>query len=823
MIYPAVVFSLLLFFFAVPAAEAENSLLSGEELSGLDSLRSSLGIRYTDWPQNADPCLNWTGIVCRSGRVVSLDLTGLRRNQFNLLRPLFAIDGVRNLTGLERFVASNFVLRGQIPDWLFSGDLPSLSFFVLKSAAILGEIPYSLGLAVNLRVLSLSDNSITGNIPPTLGNLLNLTSLDLSKNLLSSSIPPELGSLLNLSYLNLSSNYLSGTIPSSFGTLSKLKTLSLAGNSLEGVVPDILGNLSLLESLDLSSNSLADVLPEIIFYGASHLRFVNLSDNYFDGPIPNSTWSLPYLEYFDASSNNLTGSFPESIPSMNLNVSGQLFNMSANLYYGLLPPGTGFFLRRFTAVDLSKNYLKGSEPLRTKGDKIFHYGFNCFSDATNQRSSGDCEAFYEDRNIPFLEPDPLFQSLDSSQPNRNSIHGWINIMIVVLVVTVVLIAIPPLVFLCLRRSRNQRNSQGVLVSSSKFLESLPEVIGESFSYQQLVRATSDFSSRNLIKSGHSGNLYRGTLKDNNSVVVKKIDFHAERDVYPVELDLFSKDLNGRLVPFVGHCLEKENQKFLIYKFMPYGDLSMALFRAPKTDEGEGLRSLDWITRLKVATGVAEALCFLHHECNPPLVHRDIQSSSILLDEKYEVRLGSLSEVCAQEGESHSSVISRMLRRQQTPELGISANGSTRSPATCAYDVYCLGKVMLELITGNLGISSSAGMIDTEWMDQSLPYIDINNRDLITKIVDPTLMVDDDLLEEVWAMAIMARCCLNPRPNKRPLARHLLKALQNPVKVVREETFSSSDPSRSNSFHHSWVGALLGGLLHGSPEMAPVSG
>ncbi|KAK8931457.1 putative LRR receptor-like serine/threonine-protein kinase [Platanthera zijinensis] len=82
---------------------------------------------------------------------------------------------------------------------------------------------------------------------------------------------------------------------------------------------------------------------------------------------------------------------------------------------------------------------------------------------------------------------------------------------------------------------------------------------------------------------------------------------------------------------------------------------------------------------------------------------------------------------------------------------------------------CLGKVMLELITGKLGISSSAGMIDTEWMDQSLPYIDINDRDLITKIVDPTLMVDDDLLEEVWAMAIMAWCCLNPRPNKRPLA------------------------------------------------------
>ncbi|KAK8918369.1 putative LRR receptor-like serine/threonine-protein kinase [Platanthera zijinensis] len=620
MIYPAVFFSLLVFFAVpVPADDVEVSILSGEELSGLYSLRFSLGIQYRDWPRNTDPCSNWTGVVCRSGRVVSLELTGLHRNHFGLLRPQFAIDGVRNLTGLERFVATDFLLRGPIPDWLGSGVLPSLSILVLKSAAVSGDIPYSLGLAVSLRVLTLSDNSITGNIPPTLGDLPNLTSLDLSKNLLSSSIPPELASLQNLSYLNLSSNYISGAIPPSIGMLAKLKTLSLAGNSLEGVVPDILGNLSLLESLDLSSNSLADVLPELLFNAASLLRFVNLSGNYFDGPLPNSTWSLPYLEYFDVSSNNLTGSFPESVPA-NLNASGELFNMSANSYYGLLPPGIGLFLQRFTAVDLSKNYLKGFEPLGTKGEKNFYYGFNCFRDAMKQRSSGDCEAFYKDINIQFIEPDPPFQSLDSSQPNRKSIHSWINILIVVLVVSVILIAIPPLVFLYWKRSRNQSSSQCGLVSSSKILESSQKIIGESFSYQQLVQATSDFSSRNLIKLGHSGNLYHGVSKDNISIVVKKIDFHAERDSYPVELDLFSKDLNGRLVPFIGHCLEKEKEKFLIYKFMPHGDLSLALFRAPRT-EGEGLRSLDWITRLKIATGVAEALCFLHHECNPPLIHR----------------------------------------------------------------------------------------------------------------------------------------------------------------------------------------------------------
>lgn len=129
-------------------------------------------------------------------------------------------------------------------------------------------------------------------------------------------------------------------------------------------------------------------------------------------------------------------------------------------------------------------------------------------------------------------------------------------------------------------------------------------------------------------------------------------------------------------------------------------------------------------------------------------------------------------------------------------------------STCAYDVYCFGKVLLELVTGKLGISSSSDTSMKEWMDQTLPYINIYDKELVTKIVDPSLIYDEDLLEEVWAMAIVARSCLNPKPSRRPLMRYILRALENPLKVVREENVGSGR-LRTTSSRGSWNASVFG--------------
>lgn len=136
--------------------------------------------------------------------------------------------------------------------------------------------------------------------------------------------------------------------------------------------------------------------------------------------------------------------------------------------------------------------------------------------------------------------------------------------------------------------------------------------------------------------------------------------------------------------------------------------------------------------------------------------------------------------------------------------------------TCAYDIYCFGKILLELITGNIEVSKSDDATTKEWLEQTLPYITIYDKERVTKIIDPSLIVDEDLLEEVWAMAIVANACLKPKPSKRPPMRHVLKALENPLKIVREENTSSAR-LRTNSSRKSWSTAFFGSWRHSSSD------
>ena len=145
----------------------------------------------------------------------------------------------------------------------------------------------------------------------------------------------------------------------------------------------------------------------------------------------------------------------------------------------------------------------------------------------------------------------------------------------------------------------------------------PAIAGE-FSYEELVHATGGFSDDKLIKHGHSGDIYHGVLENGSHVIVKKVRSNGVNK-HAGELDFYTRYSHDRIVPLLGY-LSKDDEEFLAYKYMPKGDLTSALHKNP-VDTADGLPSLDWITRLKIATGVAEAMCFLHDECSPPLVHR----------------------------------------------------------------------------------------------------------------------------------------------------------------------------------------------------------
>ncbi|KAG7583979.1 Leucine-rich repeat [Arabidopsis suecica] len=836
---------LVLFFDCVVVGQTQTRF--SEKLILLN-LRSSLGLRGTDWPIKGDPCVVWRGIQCENGSVIGINISGFRRTRIGKQNPQFAVDPLRNLTRLSYFNASGLALPGTIPEW-FGVSLLALQVLDLSSCSVSGVIPFTLGNLTSLRTLNLSQNSLTSLVPSSLGQLLNLSELDLSRNSLTGVLPTSFSSLKNLLTLDVSSNYLTGPIPPGLGTLSKLLHLNFSSNSFSSPIPPELGDLVNLVDFDLSINSLSGsvpqelrklrnlqlmaigdnllsgTLPVDLFSADSQLQTLVLRENGFSGSLPDVCWSLPNLRILDIAKNNFTGMLPNSssVPDK----IAEMVDISSNTFYGELTP----ILRRFRRMDLSANYFEGKVPDYVTGENV-SVTSNCLQNERRQKPSAICAAFYTSRGLDFDD----FGRPNFSQPTSKNASSGISHRTAIILAAVgggvgfilIFVILPIILVLCIRQRRRaaQRGNNDRPKPAGEASQQPPKGaqtfdlsrLGNAFSYEQLLQATEEFNDANLIKHGHSGNLFRGFLENGIPVVIKKIDVRESKsEGYISELELFSKAGHQRLVPFLGHCLENESQKFLVYKFMRHGDLASSLFRKSE-NEGDGLKSLDWITRLKIALGAAEGLSYLHHECSPPLVHRDVQASSILLDDKFEVRLGSLSEVYAQ-GDAYQSRISRLLRLPQSTEP--SSSGATN--ATCSYDVYCFGKVLLELVTGKLGISSPDNALAKEYMEEALPYINTNEKELVTKILDPSLMVDEDLLEEVWAMAIIAKSCLNPKPTRRPLMRHIVNALENPLKVVREDTNSGSGSSRlrTNSSRGSWNAAIFGSWRQSASDVTAV--
>lgn len=821
MVFIKILALLIVLFFlnSVSAQQVSRIGFNITEQRALLELRSSLGISAKDWHKKVNPCLNWTGIECNNGRVVGINLSGIRRNRKANLSRQFSIDTLSSFSSLSKLNSSGFLLQGPIPEWLgqklnnlevldlssssISGSIPSslgslnkLSSLSLANNSIAGVIPASLGMLSSLSVLDLSHNLLTGQIPTTLSNLENLTSLDLSSNYLSGPIPIGFVSLSHIRYLNLSSNSLSSTIPAQLGELSNLVELDLGYNSLFSLLPEELGGLRSLRKMSVGNNELEGSLSNTLFKNLSGLEYLVVASNNFIGTLPNAVATMSNLTYLDVSSNNLTGTLPSFEIFSNVTMRALSLNFSNNLFYGNVSPEIG----QFHTVDLSGNYFEGLAP------NHIVISNNCFFGLQDQRDPKICCDFYSNIRVS-LNNDTICRLLKTpllKNPIKRSkklaylvigIFGGLGLII--LVVAAILLLLKSCHIVSFRRPVQRGN-----VERHKFTTDSPS-LGLSFTYDQVLKATRNFDDENFIKKGHSGDLYHGMLEDGLSVVVKRADLSKiKNELWMTEIDLYSRVSHPRLVPLIGHCLENESEKILVYQYMLNKDLSNSLYRIKSTDIETGddeVTSLDWITRLKIAIGAAEVLCFLHHECEPPVVHRDVQASSILLDDDYEVRLGSLSEVCSP---GATNVITRLLEMPQTSARRHSGSSS----ATCAYDVYCFGKILLELITGKLGLSSNSDNINSlHHLEQHiLPFIDINEKELILKIIDRSLIIDDDdLLEEIWAVSIVAKSCLNPKVSRRPSMMHVLKALENPFKVVRGENFSSSRQSWTNAFFGSW--------------------
>jgi hypothetical protein len=436
--------------------------------------------------------------------------------------------------------------------------------------------------------------------------------------------------------------------------LTALVAFNASGFPLAGRIPGWFGR-SLPPSLavvDLRSAQVVGELPADLGM-SGNLTTLLLSGNSLSGPIPASLFSITGLRHLDLSSNNLTGELP-NVPFSGSQGAGVLFNVSGNSLYGSIGDAVGSLIKRTSwVVDVSSNYFDQVVGIGFGNgtDGIVDLKMNCLPGVANQRSRRDCVTFYHKNGVRLVEvPEPAPPSLPDPQPPpapspgkrgaklKHALAGVLGGAAFVVVLGLIV-----LVF-CLMRRRGSRkprargmeqNEEGIrsgrrsssvnpvmmLPSASPVAsgsqKGLPTII-DDFTYEQLHHATGGFGDDNLVKHGHSGEIYHGALESGFQVVIKKVDLNCSTKIQG-ELSFLTKNSHARIVPLLGH-LVKDEEELLVYKNMPKGDLTTALHKKTVEVE-EGLASLDWITRLKIATGVAEALCFLHDECNPPLVHR----------------------------------------------------------------------------------------------------------------------------------------------------------------------------------------------------------
>ncbi|KAL9265879.1 LRR receptor-like serine/threonine-protein kinase ERL1-like protein [Drosera capensis] len=667
-------------------------------------------------------------------------------------------DSIGNCTSFEILDISYNEITGEIPYNIGFLQVATLS---LQGNKLIGKIPEVLGLMQALAVLDLSENELVGPIPPILGNLSYTGKLYLHGNKLTGPIPPELGIMSKLSYLQLNDNQLSGTIPSELGKLDQLFELNLANNHLEGPIPENISSCTALNHLDfhISSNVHGNNLNGSIPHGLHKLEsltYLNLSSNNFGGNIPIELGRIVNLDTLDLSCNNFSGSAPPSLGELEhlliLNVSRnhlvgsvpsdfgnlrsvQIIVMSFNELSGSIPSELGQ-LQNLESLILNDNNLQGPIPMQLT---------NCFSltalNVSNNNLSGTL---------------PLAKSIVQFSPGSFVGNPWLcgnwsgSI--------------------CGRHVPRTKAlfSKAAIVSMSIGIAALvlmgfPKLVVLRMNlaihtYEDIMRVTENFNEKYIIGYGASSTVYKCALKSSRPIAIKRLcsQFQHNLREFETELATIGSIRHINLVSLHGYSLSPCGN-LLFYDYMENGSL-WDLLHGPSRKV-----KLDWGTRLKIAIGAAQGLAYLHHDCNPRIVHRDVKSSNILLDENLEAHLSDFGIAkCIPSAKNHSSTYVVGTIGYIDPEYARTSRLTEKS------DVYSFGIVLLELLTGKKAVDN----------DLNLHQLILSKTDdnTVMEEVDPEVSITCMNMSHVKLTIQLALLCTKLHPSDRPTMKEVARIL-----------------------------------------------
>ncbi|KAG7657194.1 Serine-threonine/tyrosine-protein kinase catalytic domain [Arabidopsis suecica] len=307
-------------------------------------------------------------------------------------------------------------------------------------------------------------------------------------------------------------------------------------------------------------------------------------------------------------------------------------------------------------------------------------------------------------------------------------------------------------------------------------------------YPEVLKMTNNFER--VLGKGGFGTVYHGNLED-TQVAVKMLSHSSAQGYkeFKAEVELLLRVHHRNLVGLVGYCDDGDNLA-LIYEYMANGDLKENM------SGKRGGNVLTWENRMQIAVEAAQGLEYLHNGCTPPMVHRDVKTTNILLNERYGAKLADfgLSRSFPVDGESHVSTVVAGTPGYLDPEYYRTNWLSEKS------DVYSFGVVLLEIVTNQPVTDKTRERTHiNEWVGSMLTKGDIKS------ILDPKLMGDYDT-NGAWKIVELALACVNPSSNRRPTMAHVVTelnecvALENARRQGREEMHTSGyvDFSRSSA-------------------------
>ncbi|TQE09821.1 hypothetical protein C1H46_004595 [Malus baccata] len=402
---------------------------------------------------------------------------------------------------------------------------------------------------------------------------------------------------------------------------------------------------------------------------------------------------------------------------------------------------------RLTIYDFSYNNLTG--PIPTCG---------IFRNATADAFVGNYGMWRDAKGMVACDSSGGNSKRNSDNSKRkNDINSVVVVIISFFGFYVVETIIGFFIFLLLRKRSKLRPQE---IKTSQNFENFESMILQEevkFTFGEVVKAVDDFHDKHCIGIGGFGRVYKAELESGQVVAVKRLNTEDSNDIPVINLRSFENEIrtlinirHRNIIRLYGFC-SRRGCIFLLYEYFERGSLGKSLYGVERVTE------LGWATRVKILKGLAHALSYLHNDCSPPIVHRDVTVNNVLLDQDFEPRLSDFgtARLLSTNSSNWTHIVGSF--GYMAPELALTMR------VTDKYDVYSFGVVALEVMMGkHPGDMLESLLLESSRLSQD--NVGLLLKDVLDQRLEPPTY---ELAKAVVLVMSLALACTRTHPRSRP--------------------------------------------------------